>query len=260
VSAATLQRRIRGKPSREEFIAPGLKLSASEEEVLIEEILKRDAQGLAPTQANVRDMANAILRARTSNQEEEVGVNWASRFIRRNPRLSEKIGRAYDRPPTAPAPDKKDRLYTQLDISTSQIASAVRQLAEDARNLAASAAVLEQKIQELEDTTRGIAARRKRGKKPPATDTAMPDVQGQAIVALGIIDNEDAEGEDAGEEGVGEVRGEEAGGGEEEEEEIRLGGEAGEGEAGPSRRTRQITCSHCGQRGHTRRSCVLLLE
>lgn len=63
-----------------------------EEEVLVRDILKLDAQGLSPTLSLIREIADTICRARNAPQ---VGIKWASSFIKRTLALEVKLGRTY---------------------------------------------------------------------------------------------------------------------------------------------------------------------
>jgi hypothetical protein len=69
------------------------KLSHLEEEVIVQNILKLDAQGLSPTIALVKGMVDSICKARGV---QPVGVNWSNNFIKRTLRLQVKLGRTYE--------------------------------------------------------------------------------------------------------------------------------------------------------------------
>lgn len=93
VSKTTLHRRIHGHPARGDYIPRNTKLSQIEEEVLVNDILKLDAQGLSPSIGLVKDMADTICKARNSPP---VGVNWTTTFVKRTPALSTRLGRTYE--------------------------------------------------------------------------------------------------------------------------------------------------------------------
>jgi len=93
VDYKTLHRRINGGTSREDYIPTNKKLSLIEEEVIIENVLKLDSQGLSPSISLVREMADSICKARGALP---VGVNWPNNFIKRTPRLQVKLGRTYE--------------------------------------------------------------------------------------------------------------------------------------------------------------------
>jgi hypothetical protein len=93
VNHKTLYRRINGGTSREDYTPKNKKLSSVEEEVLIKDILSLDTQGLPPSIALVRDMANSIHKARGGAG---VGVNWLGNFLKRTPALKPRLGRAYE--------------------------------------------------------------------------------------------------------------------------------------------------------------------
>jgi hypothetical protein len=93
VPKTTLYHRIQGRPSREDYTPTNKKLSEIEEDVLLRDILKLDAQGLSPTISLVREMADIICRAKGVPG---VGVKWANNFVKRTPALTTKLGRAYE--------------------------------------------------------------------------------------------------------------------------------------------------------------------
>ncbi|KYG40873.1 hypothetical protein M433DRAFT_159781, partial [Acidomyces richmondensis BFW] len=66
VSKSTLFRRIHRRSLRQHFILTNKKLSKTEEEVLIKDILKLDLQGLSPSLSPVRDIADTIRHINTS--------------------------------------------------------------------------------------------------------------------------------------------------------------------------------------------------
>lgn len=74
---------------------PGMaKLTATEEQTLIQYILDLDSRGFAPRLTEVEDMANKLLAAR---HRDPVGQCWAQRFIKRVPELKMAWNRAKDR-------------------------------------------------------------------------------------------------------------------------------------------------------------------
>lgn len=93
VNHRTLARRINGGTSREDYTPTGKRLSYIEEEVIVQNILKLDTQGLSPTVSLVKEMADSICKARDAPP---VGVNWATTFIKRTPALKVKLGRTYE--------------------------------------------------------------------------------------------------------------------------------------------------------------------
>jgi hypothetical protein len=93
VPKTTLARRLRGGTSREDYMPGNKKLSHLEEEVIVQNILKLDAQGLSPTTSLVKEMADAIYKARGIPP---VGVNWPYTFIKRTPALKTRLRRTYE--------------------------------------------------------------------------------------------------------------------------------------------------------------------
>ena len=61
---ATLARRIDGGTSREDYTPNNKRLSNIEEEVVVQNILKLDTQGLSPSIALVKEMVDSICKAR----------------------------------------------------------------------------------------------------------------------------------------------------------------------------------------------------
>nr|POF17747.1 pogo transposable element with znf domain [Quercus suber] len=93
ISKTTLLRRINGHPSKEDYTPENKRLSLVEEEAIIQWILRLDNQGLCPTVAIVKQMADSICTARGS---QPVGKNWTTNFVRRTPALKIRINRVYD--------------------------------------------------------------------------------------------------------------------------------------------------------------------
>ncbi len=93
VPKTTLIHRIKGRPAREDYNPQNKRMSTVEEEVIVQNILKLDAQGLSPTISLVKEMADSICKARGGPP---IGVNWAKNFIKRTPRLQVKLGRTYE--------------------------------------------------------------------------------------------------------------------------------------------------------------------
>jgi hypothetical protein len=93
VSKITLIRRLHGGVTREQFTPPNRRMTVIEEEVLTRDTLKLDDQGLSPTLSLIREMADAICRARNAPP---VGVKWASSFVKRTPAIKVRFGRTYE--------------------------------------------------------------------------------------------------------------------------------------------------------------------
>ena len=84
VNYKTLRRRINGGTSREDYTPINKRLCQIEEEAIVQNILKLDAQGLSPTIALVKEITDSICKARGAAP---VGVSWPNTFIKRTPRL-----------------------------------------------------------------------------------------------------------------------------------------------------------------------------
>ena len=93
VPRTTLADRRAGKPSRRDCQPNSLKLTKTEEQVLVEYILDLDSRGFPPRLAAVRDMADSLLAARSAGK---VGKNWPNTFVQRTPELEVKFNRKYD--------------------------------------------------------------------------------------------------------------------------------------------------------------------
>ena len=65
-----------------------MKLTSTEELVIVQHILKLDERGYPPRLADVEDMANSLLAER---HQLPVGKNWASTFVKRRPKLTVKF-------------------------------------------------------------------------------------------------------------------------------------------------------------------------
>ena len=94
VPRRTIQRRRAAIHSRRDCEPNQKSLTKLEEEVIIKRILEEALRGVPPTKANVRDMADRLLRERGGNP---TGKNWVDRFIKRTPELRTRWTRPYDR-------------------------------------------------------------------------------------------------------------------------------------------------------------------
>ena len=93
VPQRTLSDRLAGASPRHDCTANSMKLTNTEEEVIVQHILKLDERGYPPRLADVEDMANSLLAER---HQPPVGKNWASNFVKRRPELTVKFNRKYD--------------------------------------------------------------------------------------------------------------------------------------------------------------------
>jgi hypothetical protein len=84
---------MNGRPALPERRPASHKLTALEEEVIVQKILDIDARGFAPRLASVEDMANFILNSRG---EKRVGKLWAHLCIQRQPNLKTRFNRIHD--------------------------------------------------------------------------------------------------------------------------------------------------------------------
>ena len=93
VAERTLRRRRDKTPSRRDCTPNSMKLTKTEEEVIVQHILKMDERGYPPRLSDVEGMANSLLAER---HQSPVGKNWASTFVKRQPELKVKLNRKYD--------------------------------------------------------------------------------------------------------------------------------------------------------------------
>ena len=61
--------------------------------MIVERILEESERGIPSSKADVRDMADKLLRERGG---EAVGKNWVDRFLQRTPELRTRWSRLYD--------------------------------------------------------------------------------------------------------------------------------------------------------------------
>ncbi|KAF1922400.1 uncharacterized protein M421DRAFT_44060 [Didymella exigua CBS 183.55] len=85
VSQSTLGTRLTGTSSRRDCKPNMIRMTSTEEEVIIRHILDLDTRGFAPTYDAVRDMADKLLAARGAGQ---VGVHWPRNFVKRTDSLT----------------------------------------------------------------------------------------------------------------------------------------------------------------------------
>ena len=96
VPITTLHARTEGRISRVEKRPSGHKLTALEEDSLVEWILSMDSRGAAPRPATVGEMANILLATRGTNPSPTVGKNWVSTFVKRRDELQSRYSKRYD--------------------------------------------------------------------------------------------------------------------------------------------------------------------
>ena len=95
VSESTLRDRKNSRVSRVESLPNGRKLTAQEEQLLLNWILSADQRGLPPQIHIVREMAQILLQSRVK-KDAYIGQQWVKRFINRQPDLKSKFTRKYD--------------------------------------------------------------------------------------------------------------------------------------------------------------------
>jgi hypothetical protein len=95
VPRSTLGARYKGRQTRQEARADQQALSPAQEKVLAQWCLDLEALAQAPNHAQIREMAILILR--NNGNPSHLGKNWVPHFIRRNPQVKTKQGRALDR-------------------------------------------------------------------------------------------------------------------------------------------------------------------
>ena len=93
VPQSTLSDRRAKKPQRRDTRPNSIKLSLTEEEVIIRHILELDSRGFLSRLAAVKNMADSLLAARHCKP---VGVNRPASFVKRTPELAVKFNRKYD--------------------------------------------------------------------------------------------------------------------------------------------------------------------
>ncbi|ODM24077.1 hypothetical protein SI65_01667 [Aspergillus cristatus] len=96
VPESTLRTRLHGITPRAEKRANNHKLTVNEEESLLHWILSMDRRGAAPRPSHVQDMANILLAARGSTNNQPIGKNWVSNFIKRHDEHKTSYSRRYN--------------------------------------------------------------------------------------------------------------------------------------------------------------------
>ena len=94
VPCSTLNRRYNGITHPSETRNAQHKLTATEEQTIVQYILDLDSRGFAPRLCEVADMADKLLAVR---QGKPTGKCWAERFVTRSPELKMAFNRAKDR-------------------------------------------------------------------------------------------------------------------------------------------------------------------
>ncbi|RYC77984.1 hypothetical protein BFJ63_vAg19142, partial [Fusarium oxysporum f. sp. narcissi] len=87
----TISRRLSGQASRNGRIQAHQRIQKSQEETLIRWVLRQESLGYAPSHSQLRACVEAILQQQGDNKP--LGKHWTTRFIKRHPKLSTKIGK-----------------------------------------------------------------------------------------------------------------------------------------------------------------------
>lgn len=93
VDRSTLNMRLKGITARRDTVPNSRKLTDLEEYTIVQYILDLDARSFPPRLCGVQEMANRLLADRKASP---VGVNWASKFVKRRKELSTRFTRRYD--------------------------------------------------------------------------------------------------------------------------------------------------------------------
>lgn len=93
VPLTTLHDRRAKRAPRADCMPNSRKLDKIEEEVIVKHILELVSRGFPPRLLAVADMANSLRSARNMDQ---VGSNWPSTFVKRQPELQVRFNRKYD--------------------------------------------------------------------------------------------------------------------------------------------------------------------
>jgi hypothetical protein len=90
VPQKTLSDRLAGASPRRDCAPNSMKLTSTQELVIVQHILKLDERGYPPRLTDVEDMANSLL---TERNQPHVGKNWAGTFVKRRPELTVRFSR-----------------------------------------------------------------------------------------------------------------------------------------------------------------------
>jgi hypothetical protein len=93
VDRSTLTKRLNGITARRDTTPNSRKLTDLEESTIVDYVLDLDSRSFPPRLSGVQDMANRLLADRDAPL---VGVNWASRFVKRKKELTTRFTRKYD--------------------------------------------------------------------------------------------------------------------------------------------------------------------
>ncbi|KAI8710609.1 HTH CENPB-type domain-containing protein [Fusarium sp. LHS14.1] len=87
----TISRRLSGQASRNERIQAHLRISKSQEDTFLRWVLRQESLGYAPSHSQLRACVEAILQQQGDNKP--LGKHWTTRFVKRHPQLSTKLGK-----------------------------------------------------------------------------------------------------------------------------------------------------------------------
>ena len=95
VPPKSLENRLNGRVARVLTRANNHKLTPTEEQVLIQWIISMDNRGYPPRVCAVQNAARLLLQQRVGPSA-SIGINWPTRFIKRQPTLQSRFNRKYD--------------------------------------------------------------------------------------------------------------------------------------------------------------------
>ena len=90
VPPKSLENRLNGRVARVNTRANNHKLTPTEEQVLIQWIISMDNRGYPPRVCAVQNAARLLLQQRVGPSA-SIGINWPTRFIKRQPTLTIEI-------------------------------------------------------------------------------------------------------------------------------------------------------------------------
>lgn len=92
----TLRRQHAGIQPRAETVSNSRKSSNSEEQFIIQKVLRLSAEEFHPQRAIVEEMANTMLQTKNPSCPQTVGTNWVANFVKRYPELSSVYNRKFE--------------------------------------------------------------------------------------------------------------------------------------------------------------------
>lgn len=96
VPRGTLRDRLQDQQNQQELYNQNIRLSKTQEDYLVQQIISRDERGYAPRHSHIQEMAKIILQLDSTTPPDPLGGNWVTNFLKHHPKLKSRFIRHYN--------------------------------------------------------------------------------------------------------------------------------------------------------------------